>query len=343
MRLEHHFHNQELENSYLLYCLVLELFVCSIFLPPYISTTFSGQMLNGTYTYSLGQITLTIMLLRTYLIVRLYEHYSKWTNSKAQNICTKYSAIPDFVFALKSDLKVKPFITIGVTMTSLIIVLGIAVMMAEMTFNSGLRMDQLTNNEWMIVITMATVGYGDFYPSTHQGRFFCIIACVSGMILVSGMIVALNLASEFTSEQKQAYRNIKTEHKEDRRSEAASNVIKIAFQAKRSRGLIKRFKLALILKKSVFDFQRALIDEKTIQVNSVEMLCELHNAIEGCYNDMKKNIVVIPDLQQRMCTLKNSQGTLEEKVDNILKQQAQIADYLNKYVEKTEKNEAIKD
>ena len=58
---------------------------------------------------------------------------------------------------------------------------------------------------------------------------------------------------------------------------------------------------------------------------------------------MKKNIVVIPDLQQRMCTLKNSQGTLEEKVDNILKQQAQIADYLNKYVEKTEKNEAIKD
>ena len=47
----------------------------------------------------------------------------------------------------------------------------------------------------MLIITMTTVGYGDFYPSTIPGRGLAIIACVIGITLVSILVVWMSLAS----------------------------------------------------------------------------------------------------------------------------------------------------
>lgn len=51
---------------------------------------------------------------------------------------------------------------------------------------------------WCIIITMTTVGFGDFYPSTHLGRFIGVLACFWGTFLVSLMVVSLTISSEFT-------------------------------------------------------------------------------------------------------------------------------------------------
>lgn len=52
--------------------LFLELFVCAICCPPYLDSTFSGRMLGGTYVYSYNAIIFVIMLLRGYLVLRLF-------------------------------------------------------------------------------------------------------------------------------------------------------------------------------------------------------------------------------------------------------------------------------
>ena len=44
---------------------------------------------------------------------------------------------------------------------------------------------------------MTTVGFGDFYPRTHMGRFIMIIACFWGVFLVSMSIVSLNNVKKF--------------------------------------------------------------------------------------------------------------------------------------------------
>ena len=51
---------------------------------------------------------------------------------------------------------------------------------------------------WLVMITMTTVGYGDIYPQTHFGRFFAVIACLIGMLLVSYLIVGVNSIFELT-------------------------------------------------------------------------------------------------------------------------------------------------
>jgi len=45
---------------------------------------------------------------------------------------------------------------------------------------------------WCIIITMATVGYGDYFPRTIPGRFITLIVAIVGVFLVSIMVVALS-------------------------------------------------------------------------------------------------------------------------------------------------------
>ena len=63
---------------------------------------------------------------------------------------------------------------------------------------SGYDWTYMWNSMWCIIITMATVGYGDFVPETFLGRTVAIFACVWGNFLISLMVVSLTQSSEFT-------------------------------------------------------------------------------------------------------------------------------------------------
>jgi succinate-acetate transporter protein len=47
------------------------------------------------------------------------------------------------------------------------------------------------NAMWNVIITMTTVGYGDFYARTEIGRFVIFIVCIWGVFVVSLMVVTM--------------------------------------------------------------------------------------------------------------------------------------------------------
>ena len=55
------------------------------------------------------------------------------------------------------------------------------------------------------MITMMTVGFGDYYPRTHLGRAICIVACFWGVIIVSMMVVTLTNATTLSQKETRAY------------------------------------------------------------------------------------------------------------------------------------------
>ena len=59
--------------------------------------------------------------------------------------------------------------------------------------------NSLGTSLWWTIVTMTTVGYGDFYPKTDLGRILAIIIMLSGIGLIS--IVTATIASSFTTQK----------------------------------------------------------------------------------------------------------------------------------------------
>jgi Ion channel len=55
------------------------------------------------------------------------------------------------------------------------------------------------NTMWNIIITMTTVGYGDFYARTDLGRLIIFMVCIFGVFVVSMMVVTLTNSLMATS------------------------------------------------------------------------------------------------------------------------------------------------
>ena len=62
---------------------------------------------------------------------------------------------------------------------------------SEITVDDLIDFGPYVNCFWLMIITMSTVGYGDYYARTIPGRFVSLIASIIGVFLVSSMVVAL--------------------------------------------------------------------------------------------------------------------------------------------------------
>lgn len=57
---------------------------------------------------------------------------------------------------------------------------------------------------WNIIVTMTTVGYGDYFAKTHLGRFIIFFVCIWGVFIVSMMVITLNNTLEITTLESKA-------------------------------------------------------------------------------------------------------------------------------------------
>jgi hypothetical protein len=60
---------------------------------------------------------------------------------------------------------------------------------------------------------MTTVGYGDVYPSTMPGRLVCVVAIITGSVLLGLVINVLSFVFILSDNKKDAVTRIITEEK----------------------------------------------------------------------------------------------------------------------------------
>ena len=69
--------------------------------------------------------------------------------------------------------------------------------------NDGIDLSFISNCIWLTLVTMTTVGYGDYYPKTNLGRLLCVISSIIGTILMSFIVVALIIFLRFSNNQNE--------------------------------------------------------------------------------------------------------------------------------------------
>ena len=342
-------------TSGLIYYLIIEMIFIGVFFPPYLNVAITGVLLDLYFTYNYDAIFSIIIILKSYLILRVYSYFSKWTSEEAKEICKKYKISNGIPFALKAELKFRPFIILFLSILIIVALCAFALRTFEYgvinpkehykNLIDGNDLVYLLNCFWVIIITMVTVGYGDLYPRSHLGRGIVIIAAILGMLLTSLMIVSLGNLTEFTEQEKKAYNIIKKIQADDNALLKAGSVIgifcKLRYEIEikkrnkkkniimnnnnnnKENSLTKRFILIMKLKRNISMFKSDYRLANTLSVPVDEMLKLLEAKM---YNDIK-------ELNDKL----NSLQETEEILISIDKTQKQIANSMNPIIKRQEK------
>lgn len=227
--------NETLISSGYYKFLILELILNVIHPIPKLNLTISiSQRYSQQDAFLEINILLTILLLffRSYHIFKYFSFHSRWYSYETEKLCLQSQTILDSVFTIKAEFKEKPFVLVGATMIISIFIFGYSLRTVEMCFmaTSGQNWMYFWNGLWCIIITMTTVGFGDFFPVSIIGRIIAIISCFWGTFLISLMVAAMTVTVEFNSQEAIAYDSIKAAYFEIDYGTQATILIQTAFR-----------------------------------------------------------------------------------------------------------------
>jgi hypothetical protein len=319
--------NESLFSTRMFWFMIIEILVCIVHCPPGFNWVFTFEQYGGSLDYSFDMFAFLFMLLRIYLIWRIFEHFSSWNDEESEEICNSCLCEGGVKFAIKAELKERPYTVVISVLFLSIMFFGVALRTAERPFMSvsGKDWDYIWNGMWCIIITMATVGYGDYYPTTHLGRLVDVIACFWGTFLVSLMVLSLTISSELTPQERKAYDIIKKKETKAKLEVAAANTIKSAlklriflkrnpFCTEKSRaGYVNKFKNSLIKYRTI----KRNIKAKEQDAPFEYILAKLNEKVSYGLEDIKNKCFVYKTLLARLDTSENNQLSLKNNIEAL--------------------------
>lgn len=228
-------------NTGLYKYLIVEIVINSITPFPFIydvNYTESYSDFDTKVKYRVNDIFLLIMCLcRTYLIIRAILTLSNFMDTRSQRVCAMSGTSASFMFSVKSLMKKKPY---SVLLTSLVVsvaLFGFVLRIFERPLSaaSGQDFNSINNAFWVTLITMTTVGYGDFFPKSNIGRFVGILIAFWGVAFVSLFVVTLTNLLLFENGEEKSFILLQRLKSKDALKKEAVNVITAAYRSKVSK------------------------------------------------------------------------------------------------------------
>ena len=149
------------------------------------------------------------MLFRSYYFVKFWILCSNYHGARADRICKMTGKQSGYIFSFKcllisKTLQTLIFITLLVCLTlsyMLKVIEGPVYKLSGNTDNTNNYM-QYINCFWNVLVTMTTVGYGDYYPINILGRFVGFIIALSGTVIVALNINFFQSTTELGDDEK---------------------------------------------------------------------------------------------------------------------------------------------
>lgn len=149
-------------------------------------------------THPVNSLLAIAMLIRIYIIIRSLINFTKFASPRCERLCRHTGYQYSTLYAIKCIVHEYPlkavFIVSFVCLLSLSFGLhvseGLSTTPGAETVGSEFR--NFSNCLWCIFITMSTVGYGDYSPTTIPGQLVAVAASMIGVILSSLLIVTLS-------------------------------------------------------------------------------------------------------------------------------------------------------
>lgn len=141
--------------------------------------------------YNYNDFLHLFQFLKITYIIKAYLTTSMYSSSSSYRICSMYSAQWSNTFVIKSLMRDQPLVFIFTVFFFGVFIFGYALRIAEAPLyqiDKSMNLADLFNCCWASIVTMTTVGYGDFYPRTVLGRCIMFACCLYGMVMTSLMV-----------------------------------------------------------------------------------------------------------------------------------------------------------
>jgi succinate-acetate transporter protein len=98
-----------------------------------------------------------------------------------------------------------------------------------LTTLSEQNFDTTVNSFWLVIVTMTTVGYGDYYPKSNMGRLTGMIMSLWGVFIVSLFVITVTNLLEFSTLEKKSFDILEKLIAKDKLRIKAVNILSAAY------------------------------------------------------------------------------------------------------------------
>eukprot|EP00357_Protocruzia_adherens_P002704 CAMPEP_0115038524 /NCGR_PEP_ID=MMETSP0216-20121206/43458_1 /TAXON_ID=223996 /ORGANISM="Protocruzia adherens, Strain Boccale" /LENGTH=522 /DNA_ID=CAMNT_0002418937 /DNA_START=144 /DNA_END=1712 /DNA_ORIENTATION=- len=168
----------------------------------------TNSYVKGTGIYEINTcLNIIQVFFRLHLCARALASFSRYAEGRSQRVCGMNGANASWMFIFRALMKKKPLMLLSFTFSFSIVICGYCFRVFERPFMEFTDQDfeNPRTGMWCVILTMTTVGYGDFFPVSDEGRFVGAFACIWGVILVSLMVVSLSNLLELKPGEKKAH------------------------------------------------------------------------------------------------------------------------------------------
>lgn len=118
---------------------------------------------------------------------------TEFMSPRANRMCSLQGCDASTMFAVKGLFKQKPYEILiwSLIVTTIIFGFQLRIFEHHLSDPSGQDFGSMANCMWNVIITLTSVGYGDFFPKTFWGRIVGIIICFWGVFIVSFFVVTI--------------------------------------------------------------------------------------------------------------------------------------------------------
>ena len=159
-----------------------------------IDVHFNNKNYDVEYFVPLNAIFTAILLFRLWFLIKLFLVSSQNYTQRAFRLCKMNNVNLNLSFPFKAFMSANPFAidTLLFIITLIVCSYNIRIFERYLDIYRESNFGNIYDSLWSVFITMSTVGYGDITPTTEFGRLFAMMSCVSGVFLVSLIVVSIS-------------------------------------------------------------------------------------------------------------------------------------------------------
>jgi hypothetical protein len=122
-------------------------------------------------------------------------NYGTYTDAYSRKLCKQYGFTSGVRFTLKVHMVTNPGTAAFLIVFSSTLVLSLLMSIFERPYNivngkTSQSIEDFGDGLYLVVMTMTTVGYGDFTPHTYTGKYLAMITALWGSFLISILVLA---------------------------------------------------------------------------------------------------------------------------------------------------------